>query len=273
MRRSLGALAWLAVTAPAVVGCVAGPWLAGAKPPASASAAPAVPPAIERGLLVIHADFALPPDNFLINELVAERQLIADRLGVPAADKQVHIYLYAEEAAYRTVVTALFPGFAERRAVFVDNPAQLAVYAHWNDRVAEDLRHEVAHGYLHAAVPNLPPWLDEGLAEYFEVGPQRAGLNAAHVAYLRNQLAANAWRPNLPRLEGLTAAAMTQADYAEAWLWVHWMLATPLDQPSPLTPHLAGLAAGQPSAPLSSTIAQRWPQADAALVEHLRRLP
>lgn len=274
MRFPIGALALLAISVLTALGCVAGPWLSGAKTAmATRAAAPAQPAPIQRGLLVIHADFPLPADNLLINELVAERQLIADRLGVPAADKQIHVYLYAEQAAYRAVVSALFPGFAERRAVFVDNPDQLAVYAHWSDRVAEDLRHEVAHGYLHAAVPNLPPWLDEGLAEYFEVGPQRAGLNSAHVDYLRKRLAANDWRPDLPRIERLTAAGMAQADYAEAWLWVHWMLSAPLDRSSPLTPYLVDLSAGGQPGPLSSTLTPNGPAAAAELIEHLRRLP
>jgi len=227
---------------------------------------------LKRDRLVIHADFALPANNLLINELVAERQLIAHRLGVPA-DKQIHVYLYADEASYRSVVGALYPEFAQRRAVFVDDPQQLAVYAHWSDRVAEDLRHEVAHGYLHAAIPNLPPWLDEGLAEYFEVGPQRGGLNPPHVDHLRRILAHGDWQPDLPRLEQLSAQELTQADYAEAWLWVHWMLSTPLDQPSLLAPHLAELAAGARPAPLSSVLHQTRPDAKAEVVKHLRRLP
>ncbi len=273
MRLQLGAIALLAALTPTFGGCMTAPWSGGAKAPRPVAPAAGFQPAIERGPLVIHADFALPANNFLITELVAERQLIADRLGIPPADKQIHIYLYADEAAYRAVVAELFPGFAERRAVFVDEPEQLAVYAHWNDRVAEDLRHEVAHGYLHAAVPNLPPWLDEGFAEYFEGGPQAGGLNAAHVEFLRGQVAAGAWRPDLPRLEQLSAAAMSQADYAEAWLWVHWLLTLSPDQPSLLTPYLVELAAGRQSAQLSAIVAQRSPQAPGALLEHLRRLP
>ena len=66
-------------------------------------------------------------------------------------------------------LTRNFPSVPSRRAFFLETDTRLAVYAHWSDRVAEDLRHEVAHGYLHSVVPGLPLWLDEGLAEYFEV--------------------------------------------------------------------------------------------------------
>ena len=47
----------------------------------------------------------------------------------------------------------------------METDTRLTVYAYWGDRVAEDLRHEVTHGYLHTMVPHVPLWLDEGLAQ------------------------------------------------------------------------------------------------------------
>ena len=46
---------------------------------------------------------------------------------------------------------------------------------------ADDLRHEMTHAYLHAVVPNVPLWLDEGLAKYFELPRQQHGLNQPYV--------------------------------------------------------------------------------------------
>ena len=118
-----------------------------------------------------------------------------------------------------------FPSVPSRRAFFLETDTRLAVYAHWSDRVAEDLRHEVAHGYLHAVVPGLPLWLDEGLAEYFEVPRGTNGLNRPHVDLLSDMMQHDGWRPNLERLEQLTdAAEMDQRDYAEAWAWVYFLL-------------------------------------------------
>ena len=161
----------------------------------------------------------------MVAELTSERQLICDSLAVPAGDEPIHVYLFGDEAAYREYVAAEFPDFPERRAIFVETDVRLSVYAHWSDHVAEDLRHEVAHGYLHSAVPNLPLWLDEGLAEYFEVGRGRHGVNRSHVDYLAGAAGGR-------RLAAQSAAAgaahrggdMTQLDYAEAWLWVHFLL-------------------------------------------------
>ena len=91
-----------------------------------------------------------------------------------------------------------------RRAFFVESDTRLAVYAHWSDRVGEDLRHEVAHGYLHSMVPGLPLWLDEGLAEYFEVPRGNNGLNRPHLELLSDMMQYNGWQPNLERLAALT---------------------------------------------------------------------
>ena len=66
-------------------------------------------------------------------------------------------------------------GVSHRRAFFVETDTQLSVYAQWGDRVAEDLRHEVTHGYLHAVVPNVPLWIDEGLAEFLRGSARSTG--------------------------------------------------------------------------------------------------
>ena len=89
----------------------------------------------------------------------------------------------------------------------------------------EDLRHEFTHGLLHATLQTVPLWLDEGLAEYFEVNAALPG--AAHISHLRELKLAESegWNPNLYRLEMLTDFRdLTSRDYAESWAWVHYML-------------------------------------------------
>ena len=257
-------------------GCAASRWLApGAPERRDAAAARRFRDPLTAGQLVFHADFYLPPGHRMVAELTSERQLICDRLDVPAGNEPIHVYLFGDETAYREFVAGEFPGFPERRAIFVETDVRLSVYAHWSDHVAEDLRHEVAHGYLHSAVPNLPLWLDEGLAEYFEVGRGRRGVNRSHVDDLLAQEAVAGWKPNLPRLEQLAAAGeMTQLDYAESWLWVHFMLESPGDASPALAEYLAALRKGEPAMPLSATLLQRLPggAAETALLEHLRSL-
>lgn len=270
------AISLVLLLTPTLVGCFASRLLAPGVPDRQdAAAARRFRDPLTAGQLVFHADFFLPPGHRMVAELTSERQFICDRLGVPAGNEPIHVYLFGNEGDYREYVGREFPGFPERRAIFVETDVRLTVYAHWSDHVAEDLRHEVAHGYLHSAVPNLPLWLDEGLAEYFEVGRGRQGLNRTHVDYLRAQQTTATWAPNLPRLEQLTAASnMTQLDYAESWLWVHYMLDTP-ERSAALSEYLATLRKGEPVDSLSATLARRLSgagTANAELLGHLQSL-
>ena len=74
------------------------------------------------------------------------------------SDEPVHLYLFENTARYDAFVAARFPNFPARRAFFVETDTTLSVYAAWQDRIAEDLRHETTHGYVHAVVPTVPLW-------------------------------------------------------------------------------------------------------------------
>ena len=227
---------------------------------------------IEKKQLVIHSDAQLSRKQRLIDELAEQRALINSKLSLNPTETPIHVYLYADESAYTNFMNLRFPEMAARRAIFVGTDAQLSVYAYWGDHVAEDLRHEVSHGYLHAAVPNLPLWLDEGLAEYFEGGAGRHGYNPAHAEMLVAQAESSDWKPELTRLEALdSAAAMTQQDYAESWAWVHFLLETD-ERAEVLTSYLHDLADGNPAEPLSTRIGRQLIVPQSALAEHIRTL-
>ena len=116
---------------------------------------------------MIHADFPLAGQHRLVRELEAMRADVSQELGLPISDEPVHLYLFENPTRYEAFVAARFPSFPARRALFVETDTTLSVFAAWQDRMAEDLRHETTHGYVHAVVPTLPLWLDEGIAEYF----------------------------------------------------------------------------------------------------------
>lgn len=225
------------------------------------------------GQLVIHSDTPLAGQQRLIEELDLQRDWINARLGLAPNDRPIHVYLYGDETEYYKFLHLRFPEMASRRAIFVGTSTDLTVYAYWGDQVAIDLRHEVSHGYLHAAISNLPLWLDEGLAEYFEVGRGLRGHNEAHVDMLTKQVEAGTWQPDLARLEALNSAAdMTQQDYAEAWAWVHYLLESQDGKAELLTTYLIDLAAQSPTEPLSARIGKRLAAPQLALSEHIRTL-
>jgi hypothetical protein len=190
-------------------------------------------------------------------------------LALPISDEPIHVYLFATSDELAAFMRVQFPDVPPRRAFFVESDTRLSVYAYWGDRVAEDLRHEVAHGYLHALVPGLPLWLDEGLAEYFEVPRGLDGVNRPHVEQLATAIGQN-WRPDLERLERLKSTAeMRQTDYAESWAWASFMLDSSPERRLLLQSYLQALRNSQSRGPLSVELRRVEEQLDQHLADYV----
>lgn len=175
--------------------------------------------------LMVQSDFAVPPQHRLLEQLPARKADLEAALGFRLNAEPIWVYLFADEAAFARYARQQLPGFADRRALFVKSDTRLMVLAHWQDQVGEDLRHELTHGYLHASLPWIPLWLDEGLAEQFELPPQSAPLHGKHLYHLVREFKAGRWQPGLERLESLEDPIhMGETQYAESWLWVHFLL-------------------------------------------------
>lgn len=225
------------------------------------------------GQLHIHSDFELTEDNRILRDLMAERDDICRTLGLPCGKEVIDVHLFRDGERYAEFLARYFPGVPSRRAFFVETDSRLAIYAHWSDRMAEDLRHEVAHGYLHAVVPTIPLWLDEGLAEFFEVPRNQSGLNRPHLDLLSDMMEHDGWQPNLARLEELKEASqMDQRHYAESWAWVYAMLHSEPEKRKILTDYLAELYAGGPAAPLSHRLVAHSAQPAQTLATYLTAL-
>ena len=159
-----------------------------------------------------------------------------------------------DREAFTHFLTFYYPELPPRRAFFLAQGTRRVVYTFYNDRLDEDLRHEATHALLHVAVGDLPLWLDEGLAEYFEGPEGRQGLNPEHLARLPDDLEAG-WKPDLARLETLQdVREMTPRDYRESWAWVHYLLNGPVRARTALLAYLAD----SKTSPLSA----RLPQTD-----------
>lgn len=225
-----------------------------------------------REQLVLHTDFPLAAHHRLVEELILRRTDLCRQLGLPVSDEPIDIYLFKGDDDFNAFQSTYYPRLPTRRAFFVETDTRLAVYARWGDRISEDLRHEVTHGYLHAVVPNLPLWLDEGLAEYYETPRGRQGLNEQHLAWFREQFARGTWRPDLPRLEQLAPTAdMNQADYAEAWAWAHFLLESLPERREVLRAYLAELRQEGQAELISSRLRRMGLELAPALVDHLGR--
>jgi hypothetical protein len=140
------------------------------------------------------------------------------------------VYLFEDREHYDRFMQARYPDLPRRSAFFVaqsrtiGGSEDLLVYTYWGDRVQQNLRHELTHALLHSVLKDVPLWLDEGLAEYFELPPENQGVNPTHLEKLRHE-SDNLFKPDLARLERLSKVdQMNHVEYREAWAWAHLML-------------------------------------------------
>ncbi len=226
-----------------------------------------------REQLVLRSDFPLAANHRLLTELTSVRNDLGYRLGVPVSDEPIQVYLFENADEFRGFMRLYHPEFPDRRAFFLETDTRLQIYAQWGDRMGEDLRHEVTHAYLHAAVPNVPLWLDEGLAEYYEVPRSSQGLNRPDLDGLLAALKRGSWQPSLARLERFeTSHEMTQEEYCEAWAWVHFLLETRHEHRLLLRAYLADLRKLGSAEPLSARLRAVLPDPDRVLLAYVGSL-
>lgn len=245
---------------------------AGCQTPQRPIAAPARHSIRSEQLLVL-SDFKIEKEHPLIQDLIALRGQVSETLALPMQKEEVVVYLFSNEGEYHKYLDAAYPGLPRRRAYFVGTPRELAVYTYWGDRIQEDLRHEYTHGLLHACLKNVPLWIDEGLAEYFEVaGPKPGTVNSEYAQRLAASLA-NGWRPDMQRLEKLDEfSQMQRIDYQEAWSWVHYMLHTTPESKQALLSYLADLQHENKPHALSARLAQADPHVSSRILGYLASL-
>jgi hypothetical protein len=226
---------------------------------------------------VFVSDFELPRNLPLFKELSHLREQVYSELKLPPSSTKVLVYLFEDQERYQRFMKAKYPELPTRRAFFLAQPRRLGgnedllVYTYWGSRhngnsINQDLRHELTHAMLHSVLKDVPLWLDEGLAEFFEVPATWNGINPAHVEHLRQP----GTRFDLARLEPLTDVyQMTPAEYREAWAWVHMMLRSTPPARAALLAYLRELRTNAQPGPLRPRLAAALPSPEAVLQQYL----
>ena len=219
---------------------------------------PLVPTAfqVRTGPYIICTNDRLEVDAPVVRQLQSLEKQVQDTLGlkVDPGEHPVEVYILDDRKSFDHFLTFYYPDLPHRRAFFLANGNQRVVYTFFGDRLEEDIRHEATHALLHVAIGDIPLWLDEGLAEYFEGPADRKGLNPEHVARLPGDLAAG-WAPDLARLESLRSVRqMTPRDYRESWAWVHYFLNEGQSQKAALLSYLGDLKNSPEPRPISGRL-------------------
>ena len=216
------------------------------------------------------ADFSLNGMETLFVELRDLQADLVDMLKIEPAAEPIELYLFQEEKVYRQFLKQHFPEMPYRRAYYLKAEGPGVVLVHWSKDVMIDLRHECTHALLHSSLPVVPLWLDEGLAEYFELPRIQRAYDNKYLDKLR--WSARFWMaPKLTSLEQKEDfSKMTQADYRNAWAWVHYMLHGSPVAHDELTRYLDDLSRNSPPGLLSARLARRIPKTQSEFSEHLK---
>ena len=121
------------------------------------------------GQLVFHSDFELPRDHRLVRELTLERDDMSNTLGLPPTNEPIEVYLFRDADAIANTWCGISRA-CPRGGRFSSRPTRgwpctpIGATA-WRRTCGTRLPTDICT----RSIPDLPLWVDEGLAEYFEV--------------------------------------------------------------------------------------------------------
>jgi hypothetical protein len=249
-------------------------------PPAPTTAAQPGKFAFRSGCCIFQSDFELDPADPLFAELETLPEQIATELRLPLSNNIVQVYLFDTQENYEqfmfTPKVGRYRNQPPRRAYFFAEPRiggldDLKVYTWMGDpqTLRTDLRHELTHAILHGVLKDVPLWLDEGLASFFELPPANDGVNPQHLEMLRMGVL----EPDLAALEPLKKVEqMNKPEYREAWAWVHYMLRGSPVARDVLHQHLQALRGNATPGPLLHKLRDAVPSLEQSMVDHIRRI-
>jgi hypothetical protein len=223
------------------------------------------------GPFVCRADFSLAGLTNVLDDLGRLQADLVRTLGVPPAAESVDLYFFHDQATYSRYLSRYLPTVPYRRALYVKSKGPGKVFAYWSRDFEVDLRHECTHALLHASLPVVPLWLDEGLAEYFQVPADQRAAAHPYLKAVRSQVRwSSVARPET--LEKIAKVAdLGHGEYQAAWAWVHFMLHGPAPAHEELVSFLADIRSGSPPGLLSARLRRRLADLDSVFTAHFRR--
>jgi hypothetical protein len=202
------------------------------------------------------ADYRFTQSKQVGAELESLAQQLWSELMIPDKRTPVRVYLFSTQNAFSVYVRKHIPSLTQadtnRTAMFLLRNDTPYIFAVATPELILNLRHEFVHVLLNTSHENLPIWLDEGLAEYYELkdGEQQ---EFRKLLARQNRLF---WRPGIGRLERLkTMSQMGLVEYAEGWSWVHLLMEGSKASRRVIPEYLSNLRKGALSPSISDRVA------------------
>ena len=192
----------------------------------------------------------------IANEMKSLRKELHNVVNVETAKTPVELIIFESHASYQRYLKASLPDALQRRAIFYRRKDTFQIYSWSHRELIKDLRHEYTHALLHQALPFVPLWIDEGLAEYFEDRPGTR-LKSSRFASVKWKTRTG-WKPSLLGLERIPSAnRMSQQDYLNSWAWVAYLLNDSPESFTTFRAYLHAISIGEAPGVFSDYLAER----------------
>lgn len=222
------------------------------------------------GNLVFRSEFPLVDVQDLLDDIGQLQTDLEETLGVECSDREIQIHLFRTRYSYQKYLSVRVPQGAKRQAFYMPGTDAGRIYAYRHRGMETDVRHETTHALLRNALPYIPLWLDEGLAEYFEVSAKRRDQGNGHLAELRWAMRVG-WKPQLTRLEAKRGFLEMEApEYRDSWGMIHFLIHGPPEIRQVFLDYLQEIEAGGVPDPLSETLKEAAPDYEQEVVRHLK---
>lgn len=223
------------------------------------------------GNFVFRSEFPLSDVQNLLNDLADLQTDLQETLKVTCGEGEIQVHLFRSKSNYQRYLAVRVPDGVKRQAFFMPGTDAGRIYAYRHRGMETDVRHETTHALLRNALPYIPLWLDEGLAEYFEVPRHDRRRGQGHLAELRWAMRMG-WKPDVPRLEAKRAfLEMGAKDYRDAWAVVAFLIDGPPEARSVLQTHLRQIESGGVPTPISELLREALPNYEQEIVRHLKQ--
>ncbi len=219
----------------------------------------------------VQADFPIDHLRPLLQEIAALQHEIQQRFHVGTSVENIDVYLFGDRGNYQQYMRYYFPNIGIREAMYVKASGPGNVFACSGRNLHIDLRHECTHAILHAILPMVPLWLDEGLAEYFEVPADQRAFDNPYLSTIR-RYAAIRRVPSLAQLESLAdLGQMGPKEYRDTWAWAHFLIHGPEPARRALLEYFDDVEHHRPPKPISERLQARFEHPDREFAAHFRR--